>query len=75
MKNANKIETLENMKTIAIKLYEIYMEQSNQNKIETECFHENEHDNSGGHPDFHNNSHDNTPDRMMTRILIKNATN
>ncbi len=24
-------------------------------------FHDNGHDNSGGHPDYHNDSHDNTP--------------
>lgn len=75
MKNSRKVETLKNMKIAAIKLYEIYMAQSNQNKTEMNCYHENEHDNSGAHPDYHNNSHDNTPDRMLTRTLVKNATN
>lgn len=55
--------------------YEIYKMQSDQNNEKTTCYHENEHDNSGAHPDYHNNSHDNTPGRVMTRTLIENATN
>lgn len=75
MKNAKNVETLKNMKIAAIRLYEIYMAQSNQNEMKMNCYHENGHDNSGAHPDYHNNSHDNTPGRMMTRTLVKNATN
>lgn len=75
MKNSRKVEILKNMKTAAIKLYEIYMAQSNQNNEEITCYHANEHDNSGAHPNYHNNSHDNTPGRMMTRTLAKNAAN
>lgn len=75
MKNSRKIESLKNMKVAVVRLYEIYMAQSNQNNEETNCYHANEHDNSGAHPDYHNNSHDNTPGRMMTRTLVKNATN
>lgn len=75
MKNPRKIESLKNMKIAAIRLYEIYMAQSNQNNEEMSCYHANEHDNSGAHPDYHNNSHDNTPGKMMSRTLVKNATN
>lgn len=75
MKNLRKIESLKNMKIVAIRLYEIYMAQSSQNNDKMNCYHANEHDNSGSHPDYHNNSHDNTPGRMMTRTLVKNATN
>ena len=75
MEETKKIQTLKDVKFIAIVLYEIYMAQSIQDNVETNCYHENEHDNSGCHPDYHNNSHDNTPGRMMTRTLVKNATN
>lgn len=75
MKNAIKIEELENTKIVAIKLYEVYMAQSNQNELGANCYHENGHDNSGSHPDYHNDSHDNTPGRMMIRTLVKNGTN
>lgn len=75
MEKLGKIETLKDMKTAAIMLYEIYMSQSKQNNVEMNCYHENEHDNSGCHPNYHNNSHDNTPGRMMTRTLVKNETN
>lgn len=75
MKNSKKVETLKNVKIIAIKLYEVYMSQSNQDKAEMSYYHENEHDNSSSHPDYHNDSHDNTPSRMMARALVKNATN
>lgn len=75
MKNEMKVERLENTKIIAIKLYELYMAQSNQNELGANCYHENEHDNSGSHPDYHNDAHDNTPGRMMIRTLVKNGTN
>ena len=74
MKKPENEKTLRNMKTVAITLYEIYMSQSNQDNLEMDCYHANEHDNSGSHPDYHNNSHDNTPGRMMTRVLVKDAT-
>lgn len=70
-----KMESLKNLKIIATRLSRIYMAQSNKNVSEINCYHENEHDNSASHPDYHNDSHDNTPGRMMTRTLIKNATN
>jgi len=75
MENLEKIETLQDMKFIAITLYEMYMEQANQNNLEMDCYHENEHDNSRCHPNYHSNSHDNTPGKMMTLTLGKNATN
>ena len=75
MENLEKIETLQDMKIIAITLYEMYMGQANQNNLEMDCYHENEHDNSRCHPNYHSNSHDNTPGKMMTLSLTKNATN
>ena len=37
-------------------------------------FHDNGHDNSGGHPDYHNDSHDNTPG-MRQLVLTRHETN
>ena len=63
------------IKVIAIALYQIYMAQANQNNVELSYYHENEHDNSGSHPDYHNDSHDNTPGKMLNRSLTKNVAN
>lgn len=72
MKENGKLEFLKTEKDVATALYEIYMAQSEEKDLEVNCYHENEHDNSGCHPDYHNNSHDNTPGRMKIRSLIKN---
>ena len=65
---------LSDLKNLAKTLQSIYLNQSNQYS-NNNCYHENSHDNSPGHPDYHNNSHDNTPGRMMKHALIKNVTN
>ena len=42
MEETKKIQTLKDVKFIAIVLYEIYMAQSIQDNVETNCYHENE---------------------------------
>ena len=61
------------MKTSLLSLYDLYLEQAGQKNIEMNSYHENGHDNSGGHPNFHCNQHDNTPSRMMRLVLTKMA--
>lgn len=64
---------LVNMKDL-IELYAIYTKQSNQENYSVTEYHENSHDNSGGHPNYHNNSHDNMPS-MMRMKLVKAKSN
>ena len=73
--NTIKEKEVKETKNMAFTLYERYLAQAGQNKSYLESYHENEHDNSGGHPDYHNNSHDNTPGKMRIKKLIKNETN
>lgn len=63
----NNIVKLNETKIIAISLYDIYLAQAGQCYNNLDSYHENEHDNSGGHPDYHDNSHDNTPGRMKIK--------
>lgn len=56
-------------------LYKYYLKQAGQNYEYLKAYHENEHDNSGGHPDYHNNTHDNTPGKMMMKRKVKNVSN
>lgn len=56
MENNNEFKLKE-----LLTLYRKYLIQSHQDKLCVNTgYHENGHDNSGGHPDYHNNSHDNT---------------
>lgn len=48
-------------KQVVQEIYDKYLSQSSVECSGETSVHENEHDNSGGHPDYHNNSHDNTP--------------
>lgn len=57
-----------------LELLKIYQLQSSIGFSDVMGVHENEHDNSGGHPDYHNNSHDNTPGSHQ-KVLKKRATN
>ncbi len=75
MKKENNTQTLKKIKALSLSLYELYLKQSGQEIFDMSSCHENNHDNSGGHPDYHCNQHDNTPDRMKRLILIKNVTN
>lgn len=75
MKKEKKIQELKEMKTSLLSLYDLYLKQAGQKNIEMNSYHENGHDNSGGHPNFHCNQHDNTPSRMMRLVLTKNGTN
>lgn len=75
MKKEKKIQIIEKNKLLLLSLYETYLEQSGQKDIEITNSHENDHDNSGGHPDFHCNQHDNTPGKMKGLILTKNVSN
>ena len=72
MKKENKKQALREMKALSLSLYELYLAQASE-KINS--YHENGHDNSGGHPDYHCNQHDNTPSRMMRLVLTKDVTN
>lgn len=63
-------------KTVTLKeeffdLYETYINQGSNLLISSKGYHENEHDNSGGHPDFHNDSHDNTPSPPKLNFKVK----
>lgn len=50
-----------------LELYKKYLIQANQEKLcISNGYHDNGHDNSGGHPNYHNDTHDNTP--RFTRI-------
>lgn len=75
MEKEKNTQTLKKIKALSLSLYEIYLKQSDQKIFEMSSYHENNHDNSGGHPDYHCNQHDNTPDRMKSLVLIKNVTN
>ena len=57
-----------------LELLELYRLQSSIGYSDGASFHENEHDDSGGHPDYHNDSHDNTPG-VRQMVLKKRATN
>lgn len=57
-----------------LELLKIYLLQSSKRYQNEKGFHDNGHDNSGGHPDYHNDSHDNTPG-MRQLVLTKHATN
>lgn len=57
-----------------LELLKIYLLQSSKGYQNEKNFHDNGHDNSGGHPDYHNDSHDNTP-RMRQLVLTRHATN
>ncbi len=67
MKNEKKFNTKH-----LLELYKLYLIQANQENLNMNNYHSNEHDNSNTHPDYHNNSHDNTPGKM---ILKKYGTN
>lgn len=71
----NNIVKLNETKVISISLYDIYLAQAGQYHSNIDNYHENEHDNSGGHPDYHDNSHDNTPGRMKVKKIVKNGSN
>lgn len=50
------------IKQIVKNSYKEYLSQSSINNTDGIYLHENEHDNSGGHPNYHNDTHDNTPE-------------
>jgi hypothetical protein len=75
MKKENKKQALREMKALSLSLYEFYLAQASEKITEMNSYHENGHDNSGGHPDYHCNQHDNTPSRMMRLVLTKDVTN
>ena len=54
-------------------IYKEYWSQSSIGFSDVMGIHENEHDNSGGHPDYHNDSHDNTSGARQM-VLKKRAT-
>ena len=58
----------------ALNLFKIYLSQSYMRKPNQVNYHDNGHDNSGGHADYHNDSHDNTPGRYRLK-LVKNERN
>lgn len=74
MKN-KKIKYLKKMKSSVNDLYKVYLAQANQKIKANDLYHENSHDNSGGHPNYHNNSHDNSSGKIMVYTLRKNDTN
>lgn len=74
MKN-KKIKYLKKMKSSVNDLYKVYLAQANQKINASDLYHENSHDNSGGHPNYHNNSHDNSSGKIMVYTLRKNDTN
>ena len=55
-----------------LELLKLYQSQSSIGFSDLMGVHENEHDNSGGHPDYHNDSHDNTPG-VHQMVLKKRA--
>ena len=57
-----------------LELLKLYQLQSFIGFSDVMGVHENEHDNSGGHPDYHNDSHDNTSGTRQV-VLKKRATN
>ena len=61
-------------KQVVQEIYDKYLSQSSVECSGETSVHENEHDNSGGHPDYHNNSHDNTPGARQM-VLKKRETN
>ena len=57
MKKENKKQALREMKALSLSLYELYLAQASEKITEMNSYHENGHDNSGGHPDYHCNQH------------------